>query len=244
MTIKNSFIKILTNAFKRSTETREEILRICGDGNLTEEGKRNSVEKMQKELRDYILSEKAKVTEIVSDRVKNLDAYEAAVLKEKNTDVKYQSLLSNTLQILPVAVKRADPQDLKERLKMFSDDPVAISAIKETLESSMNGHERLAYMGVIPTDSRGQKRKTIAKLSETMINLLDGMNISVQDRAYAENVDLNLYTVSSPAPINATIDYINACDEDCTVYDREKHYTSIQSEEPSTAFNFGFNRLR
>ncbi len=224
MSIRTDYRRILQDTEKESEAAKKQIMGMCINDDYTIEGRKNGTKSIQDRLHAYIEEQRKKVNKIAQEKYEGLEAFEESQLRHKNEDVQYQSLLQSTLSMLPLLVKNAKPEDLKARLKPFEDDPLAISAFKTVLDSTAaangGGLDNIPNYDVLPNDNRGKKAARLKKLQDTMNRHLDNMEIHVSDEAFRGGSFANSYTITGGSYINATLDYIDQCDdEDCTVWE-------------------------
>lgn len=68
------------------------------------------------------------------------------------------------------------------------------------------------------------------------------MIVRVAETAYIDTAGETIARdISRPAIISSTLDYIDACNDDCTIYDRNK--MKVSGFNPEEAFNFNFRRI-
>ena len=88
-------------------------------------------------------------------------------------------------------------------------------------EFAGKGGDALRYMDAIPADNRGKRQATLRKLENTMYDLLDGLTLEMPLHGLDEQGLQDTFTprdIPAPVAINSTIDYMNRCNEDCTVF--------------------------
>lgn len=250
MSMKTLLTEALNSSSAECSRIRKLILEVNSSTELTFTGKKNYIEKYQAELARFISGKQEEVKKAVETKIASMDAYYSTILKERNSNANYQTLLASQVQLLPSMIGNVSAEELKERLSMFEDDPFAISALKAAVQSVPRGTgsqiNYLSMLDILPRDTRAEKKETLTKLAETVNNLLEEMNVKAAP-AYSRNTNADTYAmVSGPSPIGSTLDYIDACNDDCTVYDRDKHFAKFRptqdGENMSMAFNF--NRLR
>ncbi len=250
MGIKKDFTRILKESAQKSDEAQKQIVGICTSSDYTESGKRNAAASIQKDMNAYLDRQRAAVNKAVQSKCEGLEAFEDLQLRKKNEDKEYQSLLASTLAILPEIAINADPEDLKNRLAPFADDPTAISAIKSVLEKTTAeqaepGRKTLAMVNsyVIPENNRGKKAMQLQKLQKTMLDHLDNMTVNVGEKAFTSDDNSTVYgSVRGGSIISATLDYIAACNDDCTEFSGEQQQAG--QSDPGGGFNFGFSHIR
>lgn len=220
MSIRSDFIINLEYAQKGYAERRERIIKTMNSDVYTIAGKRQKVQKIVDEQKAVTSKFKEQVRKTVADKVHFMDAEEKDRLEKRYADMSYRTALANSLDILKLCGDSVAPEDIREMLKMFDDDPMAISAIKRTVEGfAGKGGDALRYMDVIPADNRGKRQATLKKLENTMYNLLDGLTLEMPIHGLDEQGLQDTFTprdIPAPVAINSTIDYMNQCNEDCT----------------------------
>ena len=222
MSIKNDFISALASAQKGYSERREKIIRTMNNDIYTVAGKRQEVQKIVDEQKYVTGIFKEQVKKTVADKVHFLDAEEKDRLERRYADMSYRTALASSLDILKMCGDSVAPDDIREMLKMFFDDPMAIASIKKTVEEfAGKGGDALRYMDAIPADNRGKRQETLRKLENTMYDLLDGLTLEMPPHGLDEQGLQDTFTprdIPAPVAINSTIDYMNRCNEDCTVF--------------------------
>ena len=96
---------------------------------------------------------------------------------------------------------------------------------------------------ILPENMRGKRQNTIRSITNMVKGLIEEMQIKVGENAYsATNAPETLKVdISYPALIGYTIDYITACNDDCTVYYPEKHeQVYAEKKTPNWLFS-GYN---
>lgn len=237
MSIKNEFKSILKGAETKNLELAKKIKEICLSKTYTGEGKRKKVKELTEEMQRYIAAQQNQVVKMADEKIEQLEKEERANLDARYNNPTYQGTLKNTLGIIQYISGEGDQErnELTRRLLMFQDDPVAIAAIKGAI-----GKNR-ALFGCIPEDNRGKRQEQLAKLKNTMVNLLEEMIVRVAETAYVDTAGETIARdISRPAIISSTLDYIDACNDDCTIYDRNK--TKVGGANTGMAFDFNFRR--
>ena len=222
MSIRSDFTINLEYARDGYSARREQIIKTMNSDVYTVAGKRQKVQKIVDEQKAVTSKFKEQVQKTVADKVHFLDAEEKDRLERRYADMGYRTALANSLNILKMCGDSVAPDDIREMLKMFDDDPMAIAAIKKTVEDfAGKGGDALRYMDAIPTDNRGKRQATLRKLENTMNTLLDGLTLEMPAHGLDEQGLQDTFTprdIPEPVAINSTIDYMNQCNEDCTVW--------------------------
>ena len=222
MSIRSDFIINLEYAQKGYSERREKIIQTMNSDAYTVAGKRQKVQKIVDEQKAVTGKFKEQVKKTVADRVHFLDAEEKDRLQRRYADMSYRTALANSLDILKMCGDSVAPEDIREMLKMFDNDPMAITSIRKTIEEfAGKGGDALRYMDAIPADNRGKRQATLRKLENTMYDLLDGLTLEMPLHGLDEQGLQDTFTprdIPAPVAINSTIDYMNRCNEDCTVF--------------------------
>lgn len=225
-----SRLETLTDLYAKNTAKVEAIYE---REELSDTGKENEVIKLQADLWGYL----GKVDEAIKARAEeitqHIDTQEAEGLKQKAGNAEYATLLANTLAILPAVLDDCDRSELRNRLAIFENDPVAISAIKRIITEHKPGLDGMAYDYILPKDRRGVRQNTLRQLVDTFSNELHRVHDAMQLRGRG-------YDGSLPASIRSTIEYVEGCNDDCT------EYLTIEEtkDAPTGVFDFGFRRVR
>lgn len=222
MSIRSDFIINLEYAQKGYAERREQIIKTMNSDVYTVAGKRQKVQKIVNEQKAVTDKFKEQVQKTVADKVHFLDAEEKDRLEKRYADMGYRTALANSLNILKMCGDSVAPDDIREMLKMFFDDPMAIASIKKTVEEfAGKGGDALRYMDAIPADNRGKRQETLRKLEKTMYDLLDGLTLEMPSHGLDEQGLRDTFTahdIPEPVAINSTVDYMNRCNDDCTIF--------------------------
>lgn len=222
MSIRTDFSINLEYARNGYAARRKQIIDTMNSDVYTVAGKRQKVQKIVDEQKAITAKFKAEVESRVADKVRTLDAEERERQEHRYKDMSYRTALSNSLDILKLCGNTLKSGDVREMLKMFEDDPVAIAAIKKTFDAvAGKDGDALRFADAIPEDNRGQRQARLRKLENTMYNLLDGLTLEMPSHGLDEQGLQNKFTerdIPEPVVINSTIDYMNQCNEDCTVW--------------------------
>lgn len=225
----------LLEADKETVLTRDKIKQTCGFVDYSAQGKKKKCSELLKKHNEYL---EKKIRAVEGEKTKKLSDMEAAAKKElehKNTDPDYQSILASTLNILPLLGEVSD-EEIMERLLIFQDDPFAISALKAVVMPK-DGTTRMRLMACIPDDTRSEKRERLIKTTNTVMRLLDQMKLRINEPVYNYNAvddgeDIINRNISKMPVICSTLDYIDACNDDCTEYYPEKQVNTYEFGNP------------
>lgn len=223
MSIKTEFISILESTAKKGNDIRNQALRACQNPGLSYVGKQESIDRLQAEMKRYIDLQKEKVTKTVDTKIKSMEAYAEMIQRERDKDPAYQSLLATTLSLLP-ALADAPAEDLKKRLAPFDEDPLARRAIAAALRNAADGKKgylSMPNMDVLPAYTLPDKVERLNKLKSTMFSQLENMQFKVEKWAFERDVVTEQHINRLPF-YDATIEYMKACNDDCTEYYPEK----------------------
>lgn len=233
MTFKQEIKNKLETLLELHKKYSEKVEKIYGYVTLTTAGKEAEVKKLQEDLGAYLDNVEESVKKSASDIIRRIDEEERRSLQEKVGNADYAALLANTIAILPMVIKNADHEELRERLSIFTNDPIAIAAISNKFDEVCAGLDRMNFWDVIPKDTRGTRQEILRTLINTFCDELHRVCNSLQLRG--ERYDLSL-----PAIIQSTIDYVECCNDDCTEYT----YTGAYSTQTGGMFNLGFSAVR
>lgn len=225
MTIKSELKAYLQGAEKNTINLRYDLKNVCENAAYSPEGKKQKCNDILEKHYKYIEALQAQVNKTIQEKLLSMDRESEKELEQRNTDPNYQNLLLSNLKILPLIKDEAAYGELKKRLSIFQDDPVAIAAIRTAL-SSNTGTNKLLYTSCIPEDTRTSKKERLVKLENTVCGLLDEMKIKINNRVFEQGDSVSERDVSKVPIISATLDYMAACNDDCTVYDINKHLYS------------------
>ena len=226
MSIKTTYISYLKSTKERSEKAREKIVNICISDKYTESEKRRQSEEILIELSKNLSTIKDLVEKDAKIKIESLDKEEQEALKRKNSNIEYQMSLNAAMLTLPLVLENVSTEDLKKRLVIFEDDPIAIEALRKAANIDPANFELVGKLDeILPENMRGKRQNTIRSITNMVKGLIEEMQIKVGENAYsATNAPETLKVdISYPALIGYTIDYITACNDDCTVYYPEKH---------------------
>lgn len=200
---------------------------------LTTAGKESEVKRLQDDLGAYLNKVGDSVKKRASEIMQRIDEEERRSLQEKVGNADYAALLANTIAILPMVIKNADHEELRERLSIFTNDPIAIAAISNKFDEVCGGFDRMNFYDIIPKDMRGTRQQTLRELINTFRDEINRVYNSLRFRG--ERYDLSL-----PASIQSTINYVECCNDDCTEYTQ----TEVNSAQIGEVFNLGLTSVR
>lgn len=238
MSIKLELKGYLQGAEKTTINLRKKLKSICENSAYSEEGKKQECNNILDKHYQYIDALKEQVSKTVEEKITSMDFENEKELAKRNKDKNYQSILLYNLKMLPLMKDGVSAEELKKRLSIFQDDPFAISALKSAL-SECSGMDRMLYISCIPEDTRANKKARLSDIGNTICGLLDRMKIEIKERAFENGFSIERDIARTPY-VYATLDYLDACNDDCTVYDANKHAISNTPRETITNFNFGF----
>lgn len=222
MSIKTEFRAYLEGAEKETISLRETIKNVCTDPAYTTEGKKEKCNAMLEKHKRYLDELKRHIIITVQEKLSAMDQETEKDLAKRNSDLKYQNLLVSNLKILPLIKGGVSYEELKKRLSVFQDDPFAISALKAAISESKD-IEKMCYIPCLPEDTRETKKEQLKKLESTLCELLDEMSLRINSSAFEECGTGIERDISKIPIISSTLDYISACNADCTVYDLDRH---------------------
>ncbi|MCR5775480.1 MAG: hypothetical protein K6G42_10390 [Lachnospiraceae bacterium] len=197
-TLKNT-LEMLLHSYEKEIASTESIY---SDPELNEKGIASRIAQNKERFQNHWSQITKDINEMATTISETATAAENKALSEKVGNIEYSSLLASTLSTLPYMAE-ADKEVLKQRLSVFNDDPIAISAIKQALPG-----KGLEWNSVLPIDTRGSKQETVSKITKTVLTHISNVYDELGNRKARHTM--------IPAGIQSTLAYISTLNNDCT----------------------------
>ncbi len=214
---------------------------VAANSLLSPEGKKLEAAKIRNDLSAYLGKIQEQATTRVMGVVDRINNEEEAALAAKSNNLEYMALLDHTLSVLPRAIQDCtDLNALKDRLKPFSDDPIAIGALTAALKPTSKddvASRPLMINDVLPEDHRGERQGLVTRVLNTFLTHCD----QVSERMTLTSG--NSFDKALPATMESALDFVKTLSDECTEIvaedpgDRER-------ESEGGSFDFGFKGVR
>lgn len=204
--------------------------KICGNGDLSHEGKINRMNQAIASFRQEADNITDGLVYDLEDAIHILDEQESRIFREKRESADYATRLSSTLELLKLSADRMDSKDIRVAVEQFADDPMAIAAINGVL-----GYKR---PGLAPDDNRGKRQAVLQKAINSVKSSASMLtDIKYQESGFPGSFAVNGFNISAPALVMFDMAFVESLTDDCTVDQREEP----QKEENP---DFGMDGMR
>lgn len=202
--------------------------KICGNGDLSHEGKINRMNQAIASFRQEADSITDGLVYDLEDAIHILDEQESRIFREKRESADYATRLSSTLELLKVSADKMDSKDIRIAVEQFADDPMAIAAINEVM-----GYER---PGFAPEDNRGKRQAVLQKAINSVKSSASMLtDIKYQESGFPGSFAANGFNISLPTLVMFDMAFVESLTDDCTAEQRQE-----PQKEKNTDFGFSF----
>lgn len=209
----------------------EKLNSIRVDESLSFQEKISMFDTVRADFFTFIEEQKESLSQEVALSIEAAEKRESVERIRRINDVNYQTILVNTLQQIPYLVS-VSPKALQEKLSIFSNDLLAIGALKCAMGKS--GYSA-AMTKALPKSTEGMAAELVSSVKEYTDRFLQELKDSVLENAYNINTDSLSVSVDLVKTIDSYISYLEGLSEDGSSYSEPETYDSATEANPDPA---------
>lgn len=192
----------------------------------TPEEKERRITGFADELQRHIDSQKAEMKRLAERKVEALNVEEEKAQATRNSSPSHQQLLTSALTIIPHIDLKSDAEceNMRKRLAVFKDDPLAISTLRGAINNIARNQKKNGETGlemnmhafdILPEDTNGKRQEMLTQEISTVSAVLDHVVSGISGDARASDIFIR-------AGMDEQLLNLHAFDDDCTTYDEDR----------------------